>query len=85
MTPDDSSQLSSLVEQISKAIATHPEDQDDESARWETKHSYFEYGMEEVLKKTKFSGEVLSDGEASGYGVQEWIYVDGELKETIDI
>ena len=77
-TPDDRSLLPSLVQKLTDAIQAPPDDEDDESAHWETRSSYFDTTIAPVLRTMKFTGEVLSDGEASGESIQEWTYEAGE-------
>ena len=76
-TPDDTDTLPSLIRTLTEAIQTPPHDEDDESARWDIRSSWFDTTIHPVLTRVQFSGEVLSDGEASGAAVQEWTYEDG--------
>ncbi len=76
-TPEDGNTLQGLVLALSEAIQAPPDDEDDASARWDTRSSYFDTTIAPVLATRKFCGEVLSDGEASGESVQEWTYEDG--------
>lgn len=76
-TPEDNAVLASLVRTLTDAIQAPPDDEDDESARWETRSSYFDTTIAPLLSRMKFTGEVLSDGESSGESIQEWTYEDG--------
>ena len=76
-TPEDNEILPALVRTLTDAIQAPPDDEDDESARWETRSSYFDTTIAPLLSRMKFTGEVLSDGESSGESIQEWTYEDG--------
>jgi len=78
-TPDDSATLSSLVRDLTRVIQAPPDDEDEESARWETRSAYFDTTIAPLLSEIQFCGEVLSDGEASGEAIQEWTFENGSL------
>jgi len=84
-TPENADDLDPLVDALTEVITYAPDERDDESARWETKSGLFDLDIAPVLKSLKFSGEVLSDGEASGQGVQEWTYEAGERTSIFDV
>jgi len=82
VTPEDSSKLPELVASISSALDCEPEEEDEDSARWETKQTAYEGAIEKILKDASFCGEVISDGESSGYGIEEWTFADGILTDV---
>lgn len=84
-TPESEKRLAELVDELEKVLQAPPNDRDDESARWETKSSYFDTAIAPVLMRLQFSGEILSDGEASGGGVQEWTFERGERTEIFEV
>jgi len=84
-TPDDSEDLEQLVFSLTEAFGCEPDDLEDESARWECRSGIFDELIAPVLVTLEFSGEVLSDGEASGGSVQEWAYESGTRTMVTDI
>ena len=68
-----------LIKEISMAFGYEPEN-GDECPRWECKHTAYESYIEPILKKAGFSGSITSDGEISGYSVQEWTLEKGIIR-----
>ena len=68
-----------LIEKISQSMGYEPETID-ANPRWDCKHTAYEAVIEPILKEEGFSGIVVSDGEISGYPVQEWTLEDGTIR-----
>ena len=68
-----------LIKEISTALGYEPEN-GDECPRWECKHTAYEAYMEPILNKASFSGSITSDGEISGYSIQEWTLEKGKIR-----
>lgn len=84
-TPDSANDLLLLTEELTKVLKTEPLEEDEESVLWELPSGQFKFRIKPVLEKLSFSGKVLSDGEASSYPVEEWVFLEGKLQNTLTV
>jgi len=81
-TPDAREDVAKLRAPLVELIGSEPEDEDEDSLRFEIHTTEFNDKVVPGLAKLDYSGEVLCDGENQGYPIEEWTFESGKHTDT---
>ena len=81
-TPDQPADVPKLRAPLIEVIGSEPEDEDQDSLRFEIHTVEFDEKVVPALAKLQYSGEVLCDGESHGYPIEEWTFEAGKHTDT---